>query len=213
MMQQSKLDNYNSVRGASSYRSDYDRKLHRRYSDARERRIFARFFAHTGPVASALDLPCGFGRLLGLLRENAGRVVEADWSKTMLDLNRRDNSGLAAGFIRCTALHIPLRDRAVDTVVSVRLSHHLESIEDRERHMRELMRVADRHVIMTYFSFHSVKNTLRRLRAPFDGKRPKNTLRRSQVDAVAASCGFRSIDEARISRIASGHVFVLLSRS
>jgi ubiquinone/menaquinone biosynthesis C-methylase UbiE len=211
-MPQSKLDNYNSARGAAAYRCDYARKVHRRYSDARERRIFARFFARTGRVGSLLDLPCGFGRLFGLFWQNADRVIEADWSKTMLDLNRRDHAPAAAGFVRCTALAIPLRDRAVDAAVSVRLSHHLESLHDREQHLQELMRVADRYVIASYFSFHSVKNTLRRLRAPLDRKRPKNTLRASQVDAIAAACGFRRIAAARVSRIASGHVFVLLRR-
>lgn len=212
MMQQSKLDNYNSRRGASAYKSDYDRKLHRRYSDSRERAIFARFFERIGRTASVLDLPSGFGRLFDLLSEHSPRVIEADWSKTMLDLNQRQHHGAAAAYLRCSGLAIPLRDRCIDTVVSIRLSHHLEQAADRERHLRELMRVADRHVIVTYFSFHSFKNTLRRARAPFNKKPPKNTMRSSRVEAIGTECGFRLVETARVSRLSSGHVFALLMR-
>ena len=212
MMQQSKLDNYNSRRGAFAYKSDYDKKLHRRYSDNRERTIFARFFARIGRPASILDLPSGYGRLFDMLREHSPRVIEADWSKTMLDLNKREHTCAAAGYLRCSGLAIPLRDRCIDTVVSIRLSHHLEHDADREHHLRELMRIADRHVIVTYFSFHSFKNTLRRVRAPFNKKPPKNTLRGSTVDAIAGEHGFRRVETARVSRLSSGHVFALLVR-
>ena len=38
-MQQSKLQNYNSSRGANAYKADYQNKLHRKWSDKREREI------------------------------------------------------------------------------------------------------------------------------------------------------------------------------
>src|SRR5262245_32555629 len=134
-MQQSKLENYASTRGASAYRSDWDRKLHRRVSDRRERAIFARFFAAMPRCATVLDLPCGFGRLLELLRDRAERVIEADWSPTMLGLNAQQHAEEAAAYVRCSALAIPLQDRAVDAVVSVRLSHHFDDPAERERHL------------------------------------------------------------------------------
>ena len=213
MMQQSKLDNYNSARGATAYHSDYQRKLHRKYSDGRERAIFERFFALIGRRPSVLDVPSGFGRLFGLLDTHADRVIEADWSHTMLTLNREQHNAAAGGYVRCSALQIPFADRSVDTVVSVRLSHHLEQPADREQHLRELMRVADQHVIVTYFSFHSIKNTLRRVRSRLGPKRPKNTMRGAHVDEIAQACGFRRATSARVSRVASGHVFALFARS
>ena len=212
-MQQSKLDNYGSRRGADSYKSDWDAKLHRRMSNRRERRIFSALFAEIGSSGTLLDLPCGHGRLFEMLSGRAERVIEADWSHTMLSLNARDNAAAAAGYIRCSALAIPLPDRSVDTVVSIRLSHHFDAVEERERHLHEVFRVADRHVIVTYFSHHSVKNLLRRMRAPFDRKAPKNTLRSHRVDAIAVASGFGLRRAVPLSRLSSGHVFAAYSRN
>lgn len=211
-MSQAKLDNYNSPRGATAYKSDYERKLHRKVSDRWERQIFTRFFAVVGPVRSILDLPCGAGRLYPLFQDHAATVIEGDWSWSMLKLNRDDHSAGARGYVRATGLAIPLRDRAVDMVVSVRLSHHLEREPDREQHLRELCRVADKAVILTFFSHWSLKNVLRRLRSPFNRKQPKNTLRSTQVRRVAAECGFAVQALVPLSRIGSGHVFALLQR-
>jgi ubiquinone/menaquinone biosynthesis C-methylase UbiE len=212
MMQRSKLDNYASERGARAYKQDYAAKLHRQVSDRLERRIFARFFARIGRQRSILDLPCGAGRLYELLAQQADAVVEADWSPTMLALNRGDHVAAARGYLRCSALEIPLADRAVDMAVSVRLSHHLVTQADRERHLQELFRVAQRHVAFTYFSFWSLKNVLRRLRAPIDRKAPKNTLRTQDVVRVARDCGFARLDAVPLSRLGSGHVFALFQR-
>ena len=47
-MQQSKLQNYNSGRGAQAYKADYQNKLHRKLSDRRERALLLRYFAEIG---------------------------------------------------------------------------------------------------------------------------------------------------------------------
>jgi ubiquinone/menaquinone biosynthesis C-methylase UbiE len=211
-MHQSKLDNYNSQRGALAYKGDYQSKLHRKVSDRIERSIFARFFRRIGHARRALDLPCGAGRLYGLLAGQCGSVVEADWSGTMLRLNRDDHHAQARGYLRCSALQIPLADRAIDLVVSVRLSHHFDTQADRLLHLREVFRVASEHVVVTWFAHWSLKNVLRRLRAPFGRKRRKNTLRTSEVTAVARESGFLPLDLVPLSRIGSGHVFGLFRR-
>lgn len=211
-MERSKLVNYNSERGANAYKADYANKLHRKVSDRRERRIFARWFAELGPFDSLLDVPCGAGRLYGLFQQHARAVYEADWSFTMVALDRADHDAAAAGYLRASALEIPLADASVEAVASVRLSHHLVDERDRERHLRELFRVSARVVVATWFSATSLKNRLRRLRAPFDKKKPKNTLHTRRVEAIAHECGFDMRAAAPLSRIGSGHVFGLFVR-
>lgn len=212
MMQKSKLDNYNSVRGAQAYKGDYGKKLHRKVSDGIERRIFSRFFARIPKCATALDLPCGAGRLYSLIQERVPKVVEADWSFTMVELDRKDHDAKAAGYLRCSALEIPVAARSFDLVVSIRLSHHLETTADRDRHLSELFRVAGKVVIVTWFSHWSLKNVLRRVRAPFNKKKPKNTMRSSEARSIALRCGFEMVDSAPLSRLGSGHVFGLFVR-
>jgi ubiquinone/menaquinone biosynthesis C-methylase UbiE len=206
-MEQTKIDNYRSARGAAAYHSDYQRKLHRKLSDRLERRIFAQFFGDTGRMQRLLDLPCGAGRLHDLFAAHADQVIEADFSPSMLGLNRELHGASARAYVCCSGLEIPFADRSVDAVVSVRLSHHLVRREDRVRHLRELFRVADRAVLVTWFSAWSVKNVLRRLRAPFDRKSPKHTLASAEVVAIADACGFRKLRCTPLSRLASGHVF------
>ena len=52
--------------------------------DRMEREALRRLLAGIGPLAAALDLPSGSGRLSPVLAEFAGRVVLADASPEML---------------------------------------------------------------------------------------------------------------------------------
>ena len=211
-MQPAKLQNYNSTRGAEAYKADYRNKLHRKWSDRRERALLARYFARIGKAATVLDLPCGHGRLADFLRQHCDRLVEADWSFTMVSLNQRDHGRDRRHYVRASALEIPLPDAAVDVAVSFRLSHHLETQELRERHLRELFRVARQHVIVTWFSATSLKNLLRQVRVRLGRKQPKNVLRNDRVRALAAECGFVQTEARPLFLVGSGHVLGLFSR-
>jgi len=212
-MQPSKLQNYNSTRGATAYKADYQNKLHRKWSDKRERALLHAYFARIGQVDSILDLPCGHGRLSDLLRQHCQTLIEGDWSHTMVHLNQKDHGTEHRHYVRASALEIPLPDRSVDVVVSFRLSHHLETQELRERHLRELFRVARKHVIVTWFSATSLKNLLRELRVKLAGKKPKNVLRNERVRAIATESGYRQQLAKPLFVIGSGHVLGLFSRN
>ncbi|MBM4063143.1 MAG: methyltransferase domain-containing protein [Planctomycetes bacterium] len=211
-MQRSKLQNYNSPRGAEAYKADYRDKLHRRLSDKRERALLVRFLAEIGPVETILDLPCGHGRLSDLLGRHCRTLVEADWSFTMVSLNRGDHGDRGRRYCRASALEIPLPDRSVDVAVSFRLSHHLESQQLRERHLQELFRVARTAVVVTWFSATSLKNLLRELRVRLFGKARKNVLRNDRVREIAAACGFAQRRAQPLFRVGSGHVLGLFVR-
>ncbi|MHC4814429.1 MAG: class I SAM-dependent methyltransferase [Planctomycetota bacterium] len=211
-IEDSKLRNYDSERGAHAYRADYQNKLHRKLSDRLERRIFDKLLRQLGPCASVLDLPCGAGRLHGLLKDHAPRVIEADFSSTMLALNREHHQELDDRYLRCSALEIPLAERSVELVVSVRLSHHINTHEGRRRHLEELFRVAQRGVICTWFSETSLKNLWRRARSVFIKKRRKNTMHNRDVSAIAAACGFRTTRAVPLAVVGSGHMFGLFER-
>lgn len=211
-MQQHKLQNYNSTRGAEAYKADYQNKLHRKWSDKRERALLTRYFAELGHQGSILDLPCGHGRLSDLLKKQCDRLIEADWSFTMVSLNQRDHGLDARRYFRASALEIPLPDRSVDVVVSFRLSHHLETQALRERHLNELFRVARKAVVVTWFSATSLKNLLREVRVKLTGKKPKNVLRNDRVRAIAEANGFVQQKAKPLFRIGSGHVLGMFVR-
>jgi ubiquinone/menaquinone biosynthesis C-methylase UbiE len=209
----SKLVNYDSTRGAEAYRADYQNKLHRKVSDRLERRIFAKLLPEVDRCQSILDLPCGAGRLHGLLKEHAPRIIEADFSGSMLRLNRELHPQWEEDrYLRCSALDIPLGDHSVDLVVSVRLSHHINTPEGRRRHLEELFRVARKGVICTWFSSTSLKNLWRQARSVFHRKRPKNTMHNKEVSEIAAECGFLTTKTLPLAVLGSGHVFGLFLR-
>ena len=210
-----KLDNYRSERGAQAYRDDHETRIHRKWSDKVERRILLRYLeelARHRPIGRTLDCPSGFGRMLTLLRAHAPAVVEADVSPQMLELDRERHGDLAADYIEVSALEMPFGDRAFDLVVSIRLNHHLESEEAREAHLRELCRVADRAVILTWFSSTSLKNRLRQFRSRFTAKRRKNTIHPARVREIFQEQGFELRRSIPLSRLGSGHRYGLAVR-
>jgi ubiquinone/menaquinone biosynthesis C-methylase UbiE len=208
-----KADNYRSDRGARAYKSDHENRVHRKLSTARELKIFGRFFDRLGSGESVLDLPCGHGRLLGVLQGRFAEVIEADFSPQMLELNESDHAEQpATSYLKCSALDIPLPERAVDVAFSIRLNHHLETQEAREAHLLELFRVANRAVIVSWFSATSLKNLWRRARAPFNRKSPKNTLANRRAREIGRRAGFDLVESRPLSRVGSGHVFGLFVR-
>jgi ubiquinone/menaquinone biosynthesis C-methylase UbiE len=112
-----------------------------------------------------------------------------------------------------SAFHIPFRDDSVDGVVCVRLCHHLPTVRERRKLVRELLRVARRFVIMTFFDHHSPKNLLRRARQRFDHKPAKNTMSMAEVADLAREAGGRLERCPPLSLIGSGHRYALMTRA
>ncbi|MHC4822895.1 MAG: class I SAM-dependent methyltransferase [Planctomycetota bacterium] len=209
-----RLAEYHAAEGAEEYLDEY-RKFHRKLSDKRERKILDRYFEKIGKVSSALDLPCGWGRYMPYLSMHGATVLEADYSGSMVQKVKQvfPNAHLL-GRMRCFGHRIPLGDRALDIVFSMRLNHHLSDPVVRREHVQELLRVADRYAIFSYFDSASLKNVIRRAKTAvgLSKKLPKNTLRRTQVNAIAKEAGFRIVEDPMLFVVGSGHRLVLAER-
>lgn len=92
----------------------------------------------------------------------------------------------------------------------VRLNHHLPTADERERLVRELLRVARKFVVMTFFDYHSLKNLGRRLRRPLDKKPPKMTMTVARVHELAREGGFELVEWPALARLGSGHRYALM---
>lgn len=210
------LRRYDTHEEAARYTGKFERHLSERISNWREKKLFRSLLEQIPGGGTVLDAPCGTGRLFPLLRERFDSIVEGDWSFGML-CKSRELLGAArrdpAGFVRLTALAMPFKDRAFDVVSSVRLSHHIREHEERLQHLREVLRIARRAALFTYFAHESVKARMRRAyRAIFPKKREKWTLRTDDVERTARECGFRLVRAAPISRLFSGHKYAVLLR-
>jgi hypothetical protein len=111
---------------------------------------------------------------------------------------------MASGF------HTPLKDASVDGAVCVRLTHHLPNGSEREQLVRELLRVSRRFLIVSFFDYHSPKNTLRRLSRPLNRKPPKSTMKVGELQRLARDCGARLVESPALFLIGSGHRYALI---
>jgi len=214
------LSHYNSDQGASSYTRKFEKHWSERVNNRHEqhliRQLIAGIAAET-PLRTALDLPCGYGRLMPVLRQHVNQVFEGDWSLPLLKTARESQKaapgpGEADGYVRATALAMPFADGTFDFVLSVRLCHHIRERTERLAYVRELLRISDHWVVFTYFDAHSVKNLLREVRCKLFGKSPKWTLKASEIREIAETMGFEVAHSIPLSRLFSGHRYVALRK-
>jgi SAM-dependent methyltransferase len=178
---------------------EYERKRYRgidqRIVHGRENRMIAKCLAAvresvpSGRAARFLDLPCGYGRFTGLLREKRGDVVVSDLSVEMVRRTREltGSPGAAAHAAR----GLPFANGAFDAVVSIRFFHHLHSPEDRAAVLAEFARVSSGWAIVSFYRETGLHSTQRKLRRVF-GKSRTNIimLEKGIFEREAAAAGF-----------------------
>ena len=97
--------------------------------------------------ASALDVPCGTGRIHKLLTERFPHVVSLDSAEAMLAVHR---SSVGPGLLCCgDAFRLPFPAECFDWVVCYRLFHHMGSGEERVALLKEVARVGRRGIVFT----------------------------------------------------------------
>jgi len=141
--------------GSEAAAQKYARALEGTATHRREECCIRKALAGLGAGARVLDLPCGTGRLLPLLREMGFQVVEADSSPHMIEQGRRyaERRGLSDGteFRVEDALATRFADDAFDAVLCNRLFHHFREAQVRRRCLRELRRICRGPLIVSFF--------------------------------------------------------------
>lgn len=117
----------------------------------REQVALAQLLTSVNLVDTALDIPCGTGRLSPLLAKAAKNVILADGSSVMLEVAREDHPQLNAQYLLSRAEKIDLPDNSADIAFCHRLFHHLRSRTLRNQVLAELVRVSGRYVILSYY--------------------------------------------------------------
>jgi ubiquinone/menaquinone biosynthesis C-methylase UbiE len=145
-----------------------------------------------GPIGSAVDLPCGTGRLVPLLSGRHIAASGADVSLEMLLVARRK---LGAGFplFQCSAAAIPLPDASCDAVFAIRFLFHLDR-EARGRVLTEMRRVARRWVVADFRHRYNFRYLGWRIRHAL-GLLPEMQFRfsRRDLDHELARAGLRRV--------------------
>ncbi|MFQ5566975.1 MAG: methyltransferase domain-containing protein [Paracoccaceae bacterium] len=202
---------YEQVASAASYNQAYREQATKRWSTGREHRLLIRLLLGQARSKTLLNIPSGGGRLSETIAAYTGALVEADIALGQL-LYAREQAGPVNNrlWMTASAFHIPFKDGSFDGVVCCRLCHHLPTPVERERLVAELLRVARRFVIMTFFDYHSPKNSLRRMRRAFDNKPPKMTMTCQGLSELADDHGAELVESPALAYLFSGHRYALM---
>lgn len=206
--------NYQDAQAAQDYNLKYQKYFLKRLSTKREYQLLNQLLSRREHCATMLDLPCGGGRLSLQLAPFTDLLVEADIAVGQI-LYGKANSQVPTRrvWMTASAFHIPFQNSSIDAAICIRLCHHLPAPAERERLLCELLRVARKFVIMSFFDYHSVKNTLRRISSCFRQKKPKNTMTVQQVAEIARKNGGELAACPPLSIIGSGHRYALIVKT
>jgi SAM-dependent methyltransferase len=203
--------NYQKDQQAATYNAKYRERWTKRITTWREFGLLDRLLRNQGRSEVLLDLPCGGGRLSPPMAPYTDLLIEADVALGQLRYGRmHGQSPTRQVWMTASAFHIPLRDSSVDGTVCARLNHHLPAEAERQQLVRELLRVSKRFVIMSFFDYYSPKNTLRRLRQPFNRKPSKSTMTRRELQRLAQDCGATLVACPSLFLMGSGHRYALM---
>ncbi|MBI5191813.1 MAG: class I SAM-dependent methyltransferase [Nitrospirae bacterium] len=116
-------------------------------------------------IHSAIDIPCGTGRIMPFLLSKNIKLTGSDISHEMMQVAQgkvRDSS-LSNGFVRCDAEKLPFADGSFDSIFSIRFLFHLPT-DVRRRALREMARISRRWVIVDYRHKYTMKYRLKHLK-------------------------------------------------
>jgi ubiquinone/menaquinone biosynthesis C-methylase UbiE len=206
-------EEFQDIAKAADYNLQFRRRPLKLGVTPRESRLIRRCIRRVGRSRAILEVPCGGGRLTTAFADATDLVIEADIAIGQVLYGRKvSQAKVPRIWMTASAFHLPLRDRSVDGVICIRLSHHLPTAAERERLFAEVLRVSSRFAIVTYFDRHSLKHLTWRLRHPFSRKARKPALSKSEVAALAKANGARLVSSEPLSRFGSGHRYALLVR-
>jgi ubiquinone/menaquinone biosynthesis C-methylase UbiE len=182
---------------ASSYDAARFTSWSGRKGHARERSSFVRALARAQGVRTALDVPCGTGRMTSVLLERGLSTVGLDISLQMIAQAERKvrGQGTARGLVRGSILQMPFRARAFDVVTCVRLFGHFAA-GPRVAMLREMARVSREYVVVQYFCETAVTRLKRWVRRQvlrtYEGV--GHPLVRTQIDEELRASGLQIVD-------------------
>jgi 2-polyprenyl-3-methyl-5-hydroxy-6-metoxy-1,4-benzoquinol methylase len=157
-----------------------------------------------------LDIPCGAGRVTILLAKMGYTCVGAEIADAMIDVARQE---IAKESLPCTIDKIDIEDmsyseKAFGAIICFRIFHHFPGPDVRRRVIRELCRVAENYVALSYLHPFSLTSLKRKARAALGGKRSRqNTNSLKEVKQYFQECGFVLVkDYAQFPVIRSLHL-------
>lgn len=146
---------YQTSTVASAYDAERFTTLGGRFGHWKEVRAFERALNRASGIQSALDVPCGTGRITKILLERGLHVTGLDISAAMMAEAKKKLQQYEGRvtFVEGDATKLQFPDNTFDLVSCVRLFGHVPG-ETRTQMLREFRRVSRRWVLVNYFDLN-----------------------------------------------------------
>lgn len=143
---------------------------------ARERSCIKKALSDVKKNALVLDLPCGTGRLSSYLADLGFNIVGADYSTFMLHYAKQSAANLMKKitFEQQDITAIKHADNTFSAAVCNRLFHHYPTAELRRSALRELARVTDGPIVVSFFNSYSLSAFLTKIKNSLRHKKPQD---------------------------------------
>lgn len=117
----------------------------------KSRSQICKFFKKSGNNRFLIDVGCGNGLFTVPLTEIFNFVVGVDVSKAMIKRCREKRANL--DFVMASATDLPIKDNAVDAVLSLSLLQHLRTRQNAEKALKEISRTATKNsfIFLTFW--------------------------------------------------------------
>ncbi len=211
------LSRYQTEDGASAYSGKFERSPSRRRTSRREYAILESFLNQVAlPEASLLNMACGAGRFVELLRPaQRSKVVYADFSPQMLEESRARLAGGDCDHVEFRQLDAT-RDDAIpgfDLVFCVRMLHHMKTIELQNHCLDFLCGSSDNWLVFTCASKSTFKGWWRQFRTNLGlRKQGECLLAMNDLTGRLRSRGFEVISRKFVDRVFSSQTWILARR-
>jgi SAM-dependent methyltransferase len=164
-----------------------------------------------GEKRRALDLPSGYGRFTTFLSRRELSVFNSDLS---LEMVRRawEVSGVP-GAVADAVSGLPFKDGCFETVLTIRLFHHLHNPAERAAVLSELRRVTSKWAVVSFYRMSGLHAAQRHLQRKFGKRRVDiKMIEPGQFEEEASSAGFDIIDIRPLIRGLHAYHLALLKR-
>lgn len=142
----------------SSYKTDFWEGQGREFEDLTERKALQRLLPKEGETI--IEIGAGFGRLADTYR-NYKQIILVDYSLSLLsEAKKTFGEDPKYKFIAANVYHLPFADNLADTIVMVRVAHHLESIETALSEIRRVLQ-GQKPFIMEFANKRNAKSIVR----------------------------------------------------
>ncbi len=116
---------------------------------------------------STIDIGCGNARNLIPIAKSGNYCVGIDFSKNMIKnaLKLCEKNNVEIEFVIADAANLPIKSKSFDNCISIATIHHLQK-EQRQKSLREMKRVAKKHVFISVWyrwQFYHLKNLLKNI--------------------------------------------------